>query len=524
MANRGAVACGHSETARAAATILAEGGNAFDAALAAMCTACVAEPVLASLGGGGFLAVQPAVGRLAGRQLVYDFFPQTPKRREPESTIDFHPVVCDFGPSQQQFHIGMGSIATPGAVKGLFEAHRDLGCMPMRRIVEPAVALAREGVTVDAMQAYMFGVVGAILTSTDESRALFASNKRPGELLAEGDRFAVPAFADALEILAIEGPDLFYRGEIAQRIARDARALGGYLTLADLEGYRVERRRPLDVDIFDARIALNPPPSTGGILIAFALQLLRGIEREGVRFASPSHLQWLGAAMAATNRARLESGLQDTDGDRASTRLLDPVLVDQYRARVLGRPQASGGTTHISVVDGVGNAASLSLSNGEGSGYVVPETGIMLNNMLGEEDINPQGFHCWPADTRLGSMMAPAVVQHRDGRLMVLGSGGSKRIRTAILQVLVNHLALRLPLANAVAAPRIHVEEDKVSVEPGFEERALAALANTCGGVETERWPERNMFFGGVHAVCREPGGGLSGAGDERRDGVFLLA
>src|SRR5512134_3675491 len=143
---RGMVAAGHPETAGAAAAVLRDGGNATDAALAGLCAAVVAEPILASLGGGGFLAVRPHSGWLAGETVVYDFFVQTPKRRLPEHEIDFRGVVADFGPAQQEFHIGMGAIATPGVIKGIFEAHRDLGHMPIRNIVEPAIDLARRGV------------------------------------------------------------------------------------------------------------------------------------------------------------------------------------------------------------------------------------------------------------------------------------------------------------------------------------------------------------------------------------------
>ena len=139
MTSKGAIAAGHPETARAAAAILAEGGNAFDAVLAGLCAACVAEPVLISLGGGGFLLAR----RAGGEAVLYDFFAQTPKVRRAEAEVDFFPIVADFGTAQQEFHIGMGSIAVPGTVKGLFRVHRDLGSMPMARIVEPAAALAR---------------------------------------------------------------------------------------------------------------------------------------------------------------------------------------------------------------------------------------------------------------------------------------------------------------------------------------------------------------------------------------------
>jgi gamma-glutamyltranspeptidase/glutathione hydrolase len=522
MSIKGAVASGHVETSRAAAAILADGGNAFDAAMAAMCTACVAEPVLASAGGGGFLLARPNQGRLQGRTVVYDFVPQTPRFRAPAADIDFFPILADFGPTQQEFHIGMGSIATPGFVRGLFEAHRDLGIMPMRRVVEPAVELARNGVRMNEMQAYMFGVVGAILQSSEASKAIFESRERSGELIGEGEILVQREFADTLEVLAIEGADLFYRGEIAHRIVNDCGVRGGYLTLDDMEEYRVERRAPLTLDIFSARLNLNPPPSTGGILIAFALELLRNTDPTALGFGTSAYLSRLAKVMELTNRARVESRLHELDADTAADDLLHPALITAYRAKILGRPMAPRGTTHISIIDEAGNAASLSLSNGEGSGYVVPGTGIMLNNVLGEEDINPHGFHQWPRDVRMSSMMTPTLVMDKGGGLTTLGSGGSNRIRTAILQVLLNRLVFAMPLEEAVNAPRLHVEDDKASIEPGYDDGAVEVLAPAFATVD--RWQQSNMFFGGVHAVHRNGRGGFDGAGDTRRGGAVAFS
>lgn len=519
MTRKGIVACGHAETARAAAAVLEAGGNAFDAALAAMCAACVAEPILASLGGGGFLLARPAAAGAAGPPLVFDFFGQTPKVRLPQGEIDFVPVEADFGATRQAFHIGMGSVATPGVVKGLFAAHRALGRMPMREITAPAVELARLGVATTPMQAYMARVVGAILRHTPGSFALLASPGRPGELVQAGEVYRLPELAEVLEILAIEGEDLFYRGEIASRIADGCRRGGGQLTMADLRDYRVEVRRPVECDVLGARFCLNAPPSSGGILIAFALELLRGFPFARRAPGDPGYVLALAEVMAATNRARVEARLHELEEDEVASAALDPALLARYRGEVLAAVPGRGATTHISVVDAAGNAASLSISNGEGCGSVIPGTGIMLNNMLGEDDINPHGHHRWPTDRRLSSMMTPVLALERSGAVTALGSGGSNRIRTAILQVLLNAFAFAQPLDLAVAAPRLHVEADTLSIEPGFPEPALDALA---ARFELDRWAERSMFFGGVHAVRRDPAGGMTGAADERRDGAVL--
>ncbi|HEY5791293.1 MAG TPA: gamma-glutamyltransferase, partial [Gammaproteobacteria bacterium] len=267
---RGIVAAGHPHTAAAAGEILAAGGNAFDAVVAAHFAACVAEPVLASLGGGGFLLARTA----AGTELLYDFFTHTPLRRRPRRELDFHPILADFGTATQEFHVGMGAIACPGTVKGLFRIQRELGRLPMRRLVEPAVALARGGVRVNALQGYIFDIVGAIYREDPAVCALYAPASTSARLARRGERIRQPLLADTLETLAREGEALFYRGELGRRLVADCRERGGHLTLDDLARYRVMRRRPLELLYRGARVLTNPAPSAGGMLIAFALRLL----------------------------------------------------------------------------------------------------------------------------------------------------------------------------------------------------------------------------------------------------------
>lgn len=510
----GAVAAGHPATADAAAEILTDGGNAFDAVLAGMCAACVAEPVLASLGGGGFLTARQADGSAS----VFDFFVQTPGRRRPAADIDFSPIVADFGTATQEFHIGRGAMAVPGTVAGLFAAHAALGRLPMARLVEPAARLAREGVTVNRLQAFIFDVVSAIYLATEDCARQYGRPGAPGTLVGEGDLLRVPALADTFEALAREGADLFYKGEVAEHIERDCRTGGGLLRRADLAGYRVERRAPLRIRHGGAEMDSNPPPSSGGLLIAFGLEVLSGTGFAGDGFGAAAHLGALVRTLAATSRVRRDGGLE-RGGDTAR-RLLAPDLIARYRTEVASHPPAGRGTTHISVVDGAGNAAALTLSNGEGAGYIVPGTGIVMNNMLGEEDINPHGLHRWPENSRMSSMMAPTVLVGDDGRLAALGSGGSNRIRTAILQVLLGLIDFGLPAVDAVALPRLHLEGGTLGLEPGFAE-AEAAIAAAGPDVEVHRWPEANLFFGGVHVAERRAGGaGFAAVGDPRRGGV----
>nr|VFK17864.1 MAG: gamma-glutamyltranspeptidase / glutathione hydrolase [Candidatus Kentron sp. LFY] len=536
-APRGIVAAGHEETARAARIILRQGGNAFDAVLAALLCACVVEPVLASLGGGGYLLARTGEGRF----LVYDFFAQTPRRKRPSA--EFFPISADFGTAQQEFHIGKGSIATPGVVRGIFAVHRDLGTLPMKDIVAPAISRAAAGVPVNEFQAYIFSIVGDIYVATPEVAAIYGrhgegmacghsdgdpENKvRP---IAQGEMFRQPDLADTLESLAIEGDDLFYRGEIARTLIRDMEDGSGHLTARDLDQYRVLRREPLRLTYRGERLFTNPPPSSGGVLIAFALKILESMtSRQGMdAFDSVERLAQLARVMDVTSQARVEAEI-DGKPHHLDRRLLHPEYLSAYRDRILHAPGVSRGTTHISVMDRDGNVASLSVSNGEGAGYVVPGTGIMLNNMLGEQDINPQGVHRWPTAHRMTSMMAPTLIEHPvdnrgSGRLrtgiVATGSGGSNRIRSAILQVLINIMDFRMGVEDAVQAPRIHHEDGLLSMEGGFDEENILRLSELFP--RHHRWPGRNLFFGGAHTVLWD-GDGFQGAGDARRGGVSLV-
>jgi gamma-glutamyltranspeptidase/glutathione hydrolase len=514
----GAVAAGHIETAAAARMILEAGGNAFDAAIAAELAACVAEPVLTSLGGGGFLTIRTS----SGQTRVYDFFTQTPCRRRPAPECDFFPVLADFGPATQEFHIGMGSIATPGVVRGLFRVHRDLCSLPMTVLAQPAIDLARRGVTLTPFQQYLFSVVRPILCARPEAAAIFCRDRETGELLRAGDVCRQPALADTIEALAREGERLFYEGELGQRLVDGCSAGGGHLERADLQRYKVVVRQALELRYHAARIYTNPAPSCGGPLIGLALALLQrsgGVEGP---FGSTGHLARLARIMETVDTVRRREGVGVEP--QAALRVLSPAIVQQAIAALGAQARAVRGTTHISVIDHAGNVASLTASNGEGAGYVLPGSGIMMNNMLGEADINPSGFHEWPADTRMSSMMSPSVMVRSDGDRVALGSGGSNRIRSAILQVILNLIDFEMSPRAAVDSPRIHFEDGLLSVERAdLPDQTMRELIEQFPRIQ--HWGERNLFFGGTHVVCLDPRSGeYSGAGDGRRHGHFDIA
>lgn len=511
---RGGVAAGHPLTAEAGAEILRQGGNAFDAAIAAVMTAWVTESVLTSAGGGGFLLAHTATGK----NCLFDFFTQTPRRNQLHKRPDFYPIHANFGDTVQEFHIGLGSMAVPGAIAGLLHVHKRLGRLPLAAIAEPAMYHARTGVTVSPFLAYVYQVLKPILTASPAAQALYTRN---GELLALGDTLKMPDLASAIQQCVTQGAAVFYEGAIAQQLIQDCQAAGGYLTLADLQHYTVIERQPLSLQYRDATFLTNPPPSSGGTLIGFALKLLEQANLPEVGHGSPEHITCLVKAMALTNAARrdgYDGRLYETDVAEA---FLAATHLNPYEAIFQRVVNKLGSTTHVSAIDSEGNAVSVTTSNGEGSSYVIPGTAIMVNNMLGEEDLHPHGFHRWNPNQRISSMMAPTIVLRGGKPHLALGSGGSNRIRSAILQVISNVVDFGMPLRIAVEAPRLHWEQGKLHLEPGYTQPSLP-MFNAEDVTDVVPWQQQNMFFGGVHAVALESGH-LYGAGDPRRGGAVQI-
>ena len=512
--SRGAIAAGHPKAAEAGASILAAGGNAFDSAIAAVFASCVAEPMLTSVAGGGFLLAHTA----SGEDVLFDFFTQTPQVKKAVGRVDFYPVDANFGDTVQEFHVGLGAMATPGNFAGLLHVHQRLGRLPLKTLLEPAIDLARTGVIVDEFRAYCFTILEPILMANAAARAIYAP---AGDLLKVGDKLRMPDLAETLIELAHTGIDGFYRGSLARQVVQDCAQQGGYLTQADFDRYQVIERSPLRLNYRGTTLLTNPPPSSGGALIAFALSVLSQTDVSQHELGSVAHLRTLVEAMRVTNVARRDGFDANLYQDNLADRFLSPDHAAPYWHHFQQRVNKWGSTTHVSVIDSEGNAASVTTSNGEGSTYVIPGTQIMVNNMLGEEDLNPQGFHQWQPNQRISSMMAPTLVLKAGRVKIALGSGGSNRIRTAILQVISNMVDFQLPIEEAVAAPRIHWERETFNLEPGFDRQAIEAIADW-PVKDWLWWRQPNMFFGGVHGVMVNADGTITGAGDFRRGGYDL--
>jgi gamma-glutamyltranspeptidase/glutathione hydrolase len=515
---KGAVAAGHPLTAQTGAEILAEGGNAVDACIAAAFVSWVAESPLTGPGAGGFMLVHRASDHT---DRLLDFFVAIPGRDLPRGgRAGMEAVDVEFDPGTRQvFLIGAASCAVPGSVAGLAAAHTAYARIPWAELIAPAARLAREGVEVNPQQGFLQRILDPILRSEREGRQIYGS-KGP---LQPGERLRMPDLADTLDRLAAEGPDGFYRGDIGRAIGAAVQERGGSLTLSDLESYRVIRRRPVRVPYRRWEFVSNPPPSAGGLLIAYALSVLHRLSDTGEP-GSARAIAVLAEVMREAQLARGTGFLSGLSRGGLPRRLLaeENLAAAARRARRRVRqfaPEPAGvpSTTHISAVDARGNAASLSASTGCGSGVIVPGTGIHMNNMLGEEDLNPGGREGSPGN-RLTSMMAPSIVL-ADGRpRLVVGSAGSIRLRAAILQFVVNVLDHGLSVQEAIEAPRVHLEGEALQLEGGIEPQAADELESA--GYQVVRWSGRNLYFGGASAVGLGADGELEAAGDPRRGGA----
>jgi gamma-glutamyltranspeptidase/glutathione hydrolase len=489
---RGVVAAGHPVTARAGADALRAGGNAVDAALTAMFISFVAEPLLTGLGAGGYMLVAPPGAPPA----LLDFFVEAPGRGLPPGAphAPLRSVDVDFGDAVQVFNIGASAAGPYGTLSGAWTAARRFGRLSPAELVGPAVALARRGVEVNEQQGYLFEILSPITEATPEARAHFMPAGRPPRV---GESHRDHELADALERFAAEGPAPFYTGDVAAAVCAWVAERGGLLTPADLAAYETVERTPVRVRYRGATVLTNPPPSAGGILLAHSLAQLD-------RAPPPPSVRAIVAAMAHAQAERTPEFLAG---------LADPGFLERFTATRLGA------TTHISTVDADGWACAVTCTNGEGCGELVPGTGIHLNNMMGEQDLSPFGFHTHPPGRRLPSMMAPTIVLEEGEPALVLGSAGSNRIRSAILQVILGVVDRGLPVQAAIDAPRVHLEDEIAYVEPGVDTAELESEGRTL-----VFFSARNLFFGGAQAVRREPGGALSGGGDPRRGGAVAVA
>ena len=477
---RAAVATGHELTSKAAIEILKAGGNAIDAAIAAYAVACIAEPAMASLAAGGFAMIH-----FEGRTHCLDFFCQTPVNKEKDARLD--PIPVDFGTAQEQYYSGIGSVAVPGATKGLFAMHKRFGTLPMKDVFAQAIELCRSGVALTPFQSYDLELLHSVFSKEKRGREIFCDDNG---LKSTGDVIHMTALADFLEVLSLEGEDLFYQGEIAKQINEISQTLRGHIRYEDLATYKVAWPSPHEIPFSGAQVMMPPAPSMGHALMR---AFLKGWPNEKAKIYSTDHLTHL-----------LEAGARFKD-----------LLNYQEALFAAAGMEHSGqtkwtGTSHMNICDQKGNAVAMTFSIGEGSGIFLDGSDIHLNNMLGEPSLLPNGLNSWNQGTRLASMMSPTMIFDEEGLAYMMGSGGAERISSQLAQAIILLLQYGLSLEEAIRAPRTYFSKERFEVEPGFEPLNMK-------NDPSRYWDKTSLYFGGVHAIGLR--GGLSAHGDDRREG-----
>lgn len=493
--------------AAASVRIAEEGGNAVDGAVASALVSMITEPGVCALGGGGFVTIWLP----GGEPVTIDGYIEMPGRGLPRDRFGggAFDVTMAYGGGITTT-IGHGSVGTPGALAALGLASARYGRIPWPLLVEPAYELARDGFPLSQpSSSYLQFSHEKVFGWQEPSRA--ALHREDGSLIPEGGLVQIAHREETFRAIAEQGPRALYEGEIARLIAADMAANGGLITTEDLLEYRPLVRRPLEAVIDGWHIVTNPAPAIGGITLTALLMLMKG-HPQG-RWTPSDYDRLIRAQIAVLGFRRHQLELSD-DLSRDALKLLT-------KAETGDISSISPSTVHTSAVDSTGAACSVTISSGYGSGVMPPGTGIWMNNCLGEIELNRRGFHALAPGTRLTSNMAPTIARHEDGRVLSVGSPGADRITTAILATVINFTELGMSLADAIAAPRVHVEHTEDS---GWQVAYEGSLPIDELGYPSRRFPEIDMFFGGVGAAYWDSHGELLAAADPRRTGGTSLA
>jgi len=500
--SRVAVATTSQLAADAAREVAEVGGNAVDCALAAALLTMNTEPGVCALGGSAFITIWSD-----GKDpITVDGNVAVPGQglSDNERGRGAVEVTLAYGGGITTL-VGSGSVAVPGTLAAMEDAWKKYGSAPWRAIFEPTIRACREGFPLSGACRYYLGYSGDVIfgRSKDGHKALHHDD---GSLLSTGDRVFVPHLADSLNAIADEGARIFYEGEIAQAIADHCRDGDGMLTLEDLSSYLAIERTPLITEIGGWQLASNPPPAVGGAILTAMLLACADLDID--RWDSDSLLRLIDSQQACLDFRKRRLDLAENVGEEAAA------LVEAARSGRLLSRWSSASTVHTSVVDDNGNGCAITASSGYGSGEMPDGTGLWLNNCLGEIELNRRGLDAGPPGARLPSNMAPSVAR-RNGDVLAVGSPGADRITTAMQQFLINFLQIGMPLAEAVAHPRLHVDTSgdvvNLKVEDGLDLPEVDLPVTV--------FPDLVMYFGGVGAAVYGKDNGFGVAADPRREG-----
>lgn len=502
MTRHAAIAAPNPTATQAGLVALSHGGNAVDAAMAAMIAASVTEPGIISPLGGAYLNIWPT----HGSPLVIDGNVEMPGRGAETERFGQGLIECvtTYGGGLTTY-VGPGSVATPGMLAAMGWGHERFGRAPWRELFEPAVRAVEQGFTVSTTaQTYSALVAHNIFAWDPVTRDVYTHDRGP---LRAGDIIIDPDLAATLELIGAEGSAVAYTGDLGHAMADDVQTRGGLLTRADLAAYTPVVRPALRAELGSWDLACNPPPAIGGPVLTAMLRLLSRIE--------PGPITALDAARVMRQVLDLRLANVDIadDLEAAGTELLHQIAA--MSDQVLPTPAS---TAHVSVVDSDGMACAITASSGYGSGMTIQSSGMLANNALGEPELNRRGMHTLTPGTRMASNMAPTTARHRDGTVLAIGTPGADRITTALTQVLLHMCVHGEGMQEAIDRPRMHVRHlDDGSVRIDHEQDAELSAALSGAGLPLYEHEPHAMFFGGVGGALRHEDGALSAGADPRR-------
>ena len=526
-AQNGMVASVDAAATRVGVSVLKQGGNAVDAAVAVGYALAVTHPQAGNLGGGGFMMIRLKDGRTT----AIDFREMAPAAASRDMFLDAQ--GNPDGKKSLTSHLASG---TPGTVAGFSMALEKYGTLPLSKVIQPAITLAKEGFIVNDALADDLKTYGSeVLPQHANSKAIFWKD---GEPLKKGDRLVQANLAKSLTLIAKEGPDAFYKGAIADQIADEMKKNGGLISKADLAEYKAVERRPVSGDYRGYQVYSMPPPSSGGIHIIQILNILSQFDMHQYGFGSADAMQLMAEAEKRAYADRSEY-LGDPDFVKVPWQALTSkeyakslaAEIDINKAKPSSEirpgklaPYESNQTTHFSVVDKAGNAVAVTytLNTTFGTGIVAGNTGIIMNNEMDDFSAKPgvpnvyglvggEANAVGPKKRPLSSM-SPTIVVKNGQTWLVTGSPGGSRIITTVLQMVVNTVDFGMNVAEATNAPRFHHQwlPDELRVEKGFSPDTLKLLAQKGQKVVVK------PAMGSTQSIMIGPDGTLYGASDPR--------
>jgi gamma-glutamyltranspeptidase / glutathione hydrolase len=518
---RGMVVTNHPLASAAGAEMLAAGGNAIDAAVAALFALTVVEPMMVGICGGGMAHI-----RLAdGRHVVLDGLSTAPAASRADSFQPVSDTLPDYQETVDRANaVGAKAVAVPGTLMGWCEALARFGTLPLTDVMEPAIRHAARGFAVTPYLADCIEEAGADLARDAAIAARYLPDGKP---LEAGSRLVMGDYAETLRLIAREGAGALYGGQLGRIVADHIGGAGGFLARGDLAAYRTIERAPVRGTYRGYEITGPPPPSSGGVHVIEMLNILEGYDIAALGFGSPDALHLVAEALKIAFADRAAATADPAFIAVPVAALIDKGYAAERRARIdLARAQSWGAgvaagespnTTHVTIADGAGNivASTQTINSLFGARFMVPGTGIVPNNYMYLFDPHPGKALSIAPGKRITTSMSPLMAL-RDGKpAFALGLPGGLRIFGSAMQALLNLIDHGMSLQEAVEAPRLWTQGGPVEIEDGFPEPVRAALRTR--GHDIAVMPH---VAGGMSAIRFEEDGTLTGAACWRADGT----